>query len=298
MLEIIKYNFHAFIAALLPKSLNKNKNNNFSILIKKRHKIFWNAANAEKVRNTKMRAADPVEKWKDVKNWQRKLSNKYNSREFAKMHHCKLPELYWKGRDLDTLDLDKIPRHYVIRPTVGHSSGLVFLMNESINLMDGKTYSAENIKEVLQTALSKNAELEFLIEEFLRTEEGEYKIPDDFKLYMFNGEVATIQVINRLSPSRGTTACYDESWQPMENINTYYTSGNYQPPPKCLHEMVEKAKELSQSYEIFVRIDFYATDKGAVFGEFTPTPFLGSNFTPFADQLFISYWDKYCNNKI
>ena len=49
---------------------------------------------------------------------------------------------------------------------------------------------------------------------------------------------------------------------------------------------------------IFVRIDFYATDKGAVFGEFTPTPFRGLFFTPHADKLFIPLWDQYCNGLI
>lgn len=296
MLDSIKFNLHTFFDAIFPKAPEKNQE--FSNLIKKRHKTFWSTVNAETVRNTKMNAIDPIEKWKDVKNWQRKLSNKFNSREFAVKHSCKVPQLYWRGRNSDSIDFDILPDQYVIRPTVGHSSGLVFLMNCSVNLMDGKTYSSEQIKEILKKALNQNIKLEFLVEEFLRTEDGVYKIPDDFKLYMFNGEVAAIQVINRLGPSKGRTLCYDESWQVMENVNTYYAKGNYQSPPKCLREMVEKAKELSKSYEIFVRIDFYATDKGAVFGEFTPTPFLGSNFTPFADRLFMDYWDKYCNDKI
>jgi len=110
--------------------------------------------------------------------------------------------------------------------------------------------------------------------------------------------VATIQVINRLSPLKGYTTFYNENWELMENANTYYTKGETQAPPRCLKEMIEKAKELSKSYEIFVRIDFYATDKGAVFGEFTPTPFKGANFAACADTLFIVYWDRFCKGKI
>jgi hypothetical protein len=37
-------------------------------------------------------------------------------------------------------------------------------------------------------ALQNNPQLEFLIEEFMRTEAGEYRIPDDYKFYMFNGK--------------------------------------------------------------------------------------------------------------
>lgn len=263
-----------------------------------RHKIFWNEPNAEKVRNTPMNVSDPVSVWKDVPNWQRKLSNKHNAREFAKMHGCRVAELYWRGRDLQSLNFSSLPACYVIRPTVGHSSGLVFLMKNGINLMDGKLYQDHEIRETLSKAIETAPAVEFLFEEFLQTEQGEYKIPNDYKFYIFNGHVAAIQLINRLSPKKGYTTFYDEHWQPLDNINTYYPKGNYEALPRCFSDMIEKVKELSRSYEIFARIDFYATPKGAVFGEFTPTPFLGKHFTPSGEEMLVNYWDKYCFEKI
>jgi hypothetical protein len=62
--------------------------------------------------------------------------------------------------------------------------------------------------------------------------------------------------------------------------------------------MLTQVKSLSKEYGIFCRIDFYATPKGPVFGEFTPTPFKGKYFTVRGEKLFIHYWDKYCNGKI
>ena len=62
--------------------------------------------------------------------------------------------------------------------------------------------------------------------------------------------------------------------------------------------MVECSIKFIQSYKIFIRIDFYATDKGAVFGEVTPTPSLGIGFTPFANKLLTKYWDKFCPGMI
>ena len=59
---------------------------------------------------------------------------------------------------------------------------------------------------------------------------------------MFDGEVAAIQVIDRLGPCKGFTSCYDENWQLIENVNIYYSKGAYQPPPEGLKEMAEKAK--------------------------------------------------------
>lgn len=270
----------------------------FSDRIKNRHQVFWQAPNAEAIRNTIMSAVDPIEQWQNVEHWQRKLSNKYNSREFARKYGCQVADLYWKGRDLNTIKFEELPAHYVIRPTIGFASGLVFLMANGINLMDKQAYSPAAILKIMTQALQENPHLEFLIEEFIRTENGEYTIPNDFKFYMFDGEIAVIQVINRLSATKGYTNFYDQNWQLMPNLTVNYPGGNYQAPPACLPEMIAQAKTLSKAYEIFVRIDFYATDKGVVFGEFTPTPALGKGFTPGANRMLANYWNQYCKGKI
>ena len=274
------------------------RNTTFSHRIKKRHTIFWSDPNAEDVRCTIMHATDPAEKWQDVENWQRKLSNKYNSREFASKYGCKVAELYWKGRNVSCIDFNHLPDHFVIRPTIGHSLNMVFVMRKSENLMDGKTYSHDDIRQVLEKALAENDRLEFLIEEFVRTEAGDYKIPDDYKLYMFNGKIACIQVINRENNKKGYTSWYDENWNPLPNLTTNFPDGESQPRPACFDEMVEYARRLSEAYKIFIRIDLYGTDKGAIFGEVTPTPALGKGFTPFAEKLFNKYWDQFCKGMI
>lgn len=276
----------------------RKKPGEFNKRIKSRHKRFWSVDDAEVVRNTIMQASDPIEQWKDVTHWQRKLSNKYNAREFARKHGCQVAELYWSGREVRQIPFDTLPEYYVIRPTIGHSSGLVFLMNNGVNIMDGKTYSNEAIIGILEEALAGNIHLQFLVEEFLKNEAGEHCIPNDFKMYLFNGELAGIQVINRFGPSKGLTNFYDEHWNPIDNFNIYYPKGEVQAPPRCIDAIVADGKRLSKAYEIFVRIDFYATDHGAVFGEFTPTPFFGNHFTPEGEQMLVQYWDRYCTGKI
>lgn len=296
MFILTKATLLTHITALVGNLLIPSKG--FSQRVKKRNRIFWKSSDAVIVRNTIMNANDTMEKWKDVKNWQRKLSNKYNSREFARKHGCRVPELYWKGNNYTAIDFDNLPEHYVIRPTKGHSLKLVFLIKNSINLMDGKKYSKEDIKVVLSKALYDDQKIEFLFEEFVRTEDGEYKIPDDYKFYMFNGQIGCIQVINRLSNTTGFTSWYDENWNLLPNLTTNYPEGKVQPIPKCLQEMIDYAGKLSKSYEIFVRVDFYATDKGAVFGEFTPTPGLGNGFTADGEKLLTEYWEKFCYGRI
>ncbi|WP_347159733.1 ATP-grasp fold amidoligase family protein [Pontibacter chitinilyticus] len=269
-------------------------NGEFARRILYRHQTFWNAPDAELVRNSAMHPSASLEEWQSVDHWQRKLSNKYNARLFAQMHGCRVAALYWRGRDLSQLDFSSLPDQYVIRPTIGHSCNLVFLMDKHMNHMDKRFYSEADLKKIMAAALKQNPYQTFLIEEFVRSEQGEYKIPVDYKLSLFNGELAVINVINRMSPKAGLSSSYDENWNMLEDICQLYQHAPYQEPPACLPEMISFAKKLSKAYEIFIRIDFYATDKGAVFGEFTPTPGRGNGFTAKADQMLSDYWNKYC----
>ena len=293
MIQLIKRSLRSTI-----NSFSNNDNGEFAKRIKHRHNIFWNAADAETVRNTPMHAHNLIEEWQSAAHWQRKLSNKYNARLFAQMHGCRVAELYWTGRDLSHLDFGSLPEQFVIRPTIGHSCNLVFLMDNKMNHMDMRFYTEGELRKIMATALSKNPHQRFLIEEFVRSEQGEYKIPVDYKMSLFNGELAVINVINRMSPKLGLSSSYDENWNMIEDIGRLYQQSPYQEPPACLDEMIGFAKKLSKIYKIFVRIDFYATDKGAIFGEFTPTPGRGKGFTHKADKMLLSYWDKYCQEMI
>ncbi|TSD67382.1 hypothetical protein FFF34_008315 [Inquilinus sp. KBS0705] len=266
--------------------------------IRFRHKTFWKVDNAEEIRNIKMSAEDSLPKWRDTTHWQRKLSNKHNAREFAKMNGCQVPDLYWKGRNIQNLDFSALPANYVIRPTVGHSSNLVFVMADGTNLFDNKQYSPSKIVDVLSQALIANEHLEFLVEEFLRSENDQYSILTDYKFFCFNGKIATIMVINRLSPNSGFASFYDENWNEMETVQKNYPKAKTQEPPNCLGDMISNVKKLSKAYGIFVRIDFYATLKGSVFGEFTPTPSMGTKFTLYGKNQLLNYWDNYCKGLI
>ncbi|AMR32700.1 hypothetical protein A0256_15355 [Mucilaginibacter sp. PAMC 26640] len=266
--------------------------------IRERHQQFWNDPNAEHIRNTIMDAEDSIDEWKNVDHWQRKLSNKHNAREFAGKFGCKVASLIWEGRNVDEINFNSLPKHYVIRPTIGHSSNHVFIMKDGYNLFDKKRYQPKEILAILKQQVAANKHIHFLVEEFLQNEQGATEILKDYKIFCFNGEIACIWVIDRLSPTSGTACFYDSNWNLIKPINKKYLCGKYQAPPACLNDMLDQAKRLSKAYEIFVRVDFYATNNGAVFGEFTPTPSMGGNTTRFGQKLLMNYWNKYCAGMI
>ncbi len=88
---------------------------------------------------------DPDERWKCCPFWQRKLSNKWNGREFARRCGARVPELYWSGRDVEAVPFETLPRHYVVRSTSGSRAKNVLLMAGEKNLLDERTYTREQV---------------------------------------------------------------------------------------------------------------------------------------------------------
>jgi hypothetical protein len=270
----------------------------FTKRIKTRHRIFWTPRDAEEVRSRPIQQHEAVSEITKHPHWQRMLSNKANALCFANMMGCKLPHVYWQGKSINNINFDALPRQFVVKPTIGHSCNNVFLMDNGFNHMDKRYYSTEAIRASMAKVLEQNPRNEFLIEEFLRSETGEYRIPLDYKVHTFNGEIACIEVIDRKARNVCSENVFDAHWNKIENIGHKFTLGNNVEPPRCLGEIFEYAKMLSKVYGIYVRLDFYATDKGAVFGEFTPTPGIGVGFTRKANRMLTRYWDAYCKGMI
>ena len=268
----------------------------FTDRIKRRHRLLWKEA--QPLKNALLTRDHSLDDWKDEELWQRRLSNKLNAKEFAALNGCKTATLYWKGRDVEHIDFSVLPPQYVIRPAVGCGSKGVLLMKNGLNLFDKKIYTPQQIVRLLKESIGEHPNQFILIEEFLQNEAGAYEILADYKFFCFNGKIASIEVINRLSPNKGFCRFFDEQWTPMKPISLTYPQKHLSEKPRCFDEMLEQVKMLSKIYSIFVRLDFYATSRGAVFGEFTPTPNLGGGYSKFGHQLLVKYWDEYCRGQI
>jgi hypothetical protein len=277
----------------------------FSERIQKRYRLFWRKRRftrhgPERCRDTLLRCDDPPEAWHCCRYWQRKLSNKWNSREFARRHGVAVPELYWHGRSLEELCFDALPDCYVIRPTTGHSARNVFAMAEGVNLLDGKPWSEDRLREALRALLAEpwNARLQLLVEEFVGADDGERKLPTEFKLHTFGDRVAAIGVVER-GPDGARGGYYTADWTPLpEPLVPSRGAIPPQPPPDCLGSMLEAARTLGRAYGSYVRVDLYATPRGCVFGEFAPTPRLGRGFTAHAERYFEDLWRETMPDRI
>ena len=61
--------------------------------------------------------------------------------------------------------------------------------------------------------------------------------------------------------------------------------------PDCWDEMVASVQKIGEELNIYMRIDMFATNRGAVFGELTPTPHGGKGYSEFGDRFLGSYWE-------
>jgi len=277
----------------------------FSERIQRRALVWWGKPNkwrraatyrhllhTFKENNTLRDRNDPDRRWRCCALWQRTLSNKWNSREFAARHGCRVPALYWSGRRIGTLPIRSLPEHFVIRPIWGDSHRNVRVIADDTDLFTGKRYPRDHLAHQLRRTIGRIVRFPIMVEEFVRTESGAYELPIDYKCHMFGDVVGAIEVVHRPHyPGKAAHRCYSASWEPFDDcFNTTLPQSGVCDPPKCLDEILAYARRLGAAYGTYVRVDCYASDRGCVFGEFSSTPTAGRNFTPYADEYFEALW--------
>jgi hypothetical protein len=168
----------------------------------------------------------------------------------------------------------------------------VHVIDGGRELLRGEASPRETLAQRLRTERGWMARRPVLIEEFVRSEDGRYELPTEYKFYMFGADVAMVHVIDRNQP--GTRyRFYTADWIDIDDrINLRRDIGRRLDPPASYDAMLAAARRIGGAYDTFVRADFYATDRGVVFSEFAATPHQGRGFTEFAERFFGDYWAR------
>lgn len=203
----------------------------------------------------------------------------------------------------DEIDFDELPDQFVLK--CNHDSGGLAICTDKANF--NKAAAKKKIEKSLKSNFYwvgreyqyKNIVPKIVCEQYI-TETG--KVPEDYKIYCFNGEPDAILVCKDRFANGGHGAqysYYDHKWNFLP-YNKGESADN--PPdikkPENLDKMIEIAKELSKDF-IFARIDLYNINGTIYFGEITLSP--NSGFDPditmetdkmFGDKLQIPYWKE------
>lgn len=169
------------------------------------------------------------------------------------------------------IDWAALPDCFVLKAT--HGSGMNILVNDKSALDQPKV--AAQLRRWLKTDYSRkgrewvyrDSRRRIIAERFLHDASGQ--IPQDYKVFCFNGEPQYIQVdLGRFGHHR--RAFFDTAWQRQPFTILYEPNDGDVPRPLHLPAMMEAARTLAQDIP-FVRVDFYALPK-LVFGEMTFYP--------------------------
>jgi glycosyltransferase involved in cell wall biosynthesis len=250
----------------------------FSEMIKKRNHDWW-------------KGKKPV--------WQKKLSPKLAGRDYVEQLGMKVPKLYWKGEDVEEMPLfNQLPNKFVLKPEKGWSSNNVYCMKDGEDILTHKSYDREALVAALvnDKFVAENKPT-IMIEELLEPEEKQRSdgLPRDFKFYCFGDEIAMVHVAllkSEIYKEKNEHHYYTPDFRIIgQRIMDNRKQGTVPiERPDCWDEMVTTVRAIGRELGIYMRIDMFATTRGAVFGEFTPTPHGGGGYSEFADKYLGSFW--------
>lgn len=201
-------------------------------------------------------------------------------------HGVRIPQTLWTGTDVGALSNIELPEHWVLKPN--HRSGHVFFGHGRPDIASLERITQSWFQQVEGTVLHEwaylNARPLLLVEELLGVPGVS---PPDYKFYVFDGEVAAIQVhTGRHADHR--LRWYLPDWSPLDVASIRLQLSPVEPlPPSNLDKMVAIAGDLGRPFD-FMRIDLYNVDGDIFFGELTPYPASGiDRFVPdsFDDEL-------------
>ncbi|MBP2156375.1 ATP-grasp fold amidoligase family protein [Erwinia rhapontici] len=201
--------------------------------------------------------------------------DKYKAREIVKnkVGEKYLPKCYWVGDDLSKVNRNALPKKFVLKANHSWNKNIFCFNKDTFNWSESRNESSEWLQDDHylmhgEWAYSQIKKPLLIIEELL---EVDGDIPDDYKVYCFNGEPKLVKYDSGRNDIR-VQMHLDINWNPLPFHNP-----NYAPvtspvlKPKNFNEMLSIAKTLSEGFP-FLRVDLYNIHGRVYFGEFTLYP--------------------------
>lgn len=200
------------------------------------------------------------------------------------------PKRYFVLDNVDDIRKIKLPDNCVIKyNNLQVGKGIIFRKNgiftNNFDLNQVIDSLKKNNKQSPGCQISiKKIKQKVIIEELLiDSTKSDFLI--DIKLYAFNGVVHYLYIWEGWV--NGPKRHYDINFKRIKLQTNDDSIENYHKKPKYLNEIIDYGNKIAKELfsDTFVRIDFYSTTKGPMFGEFTFNPSGGNGFTKEADEI-------------
>lgn len=187
---------------------------------------------------------------------------------------------------------EELPNRFVLKWNFGNGFNLICMDKNDLDKKQSlsKLNRWGEIKSHLFHAEMqyKNIPKRLVCEKFLEGKEKD-NLPDDFKVYCFNGKPQYILFCEARNEGWPRFYFFDTEWNLARiNKDSLNAPENFTlPKPDSLSDILEYSRILSEDFK-FVRVDFYIVEGKVYFGELTFTPSGGFDIyrLPETDLLF------------
>jgi len=177
----------------------------------------------------------------------------------------------------DGIPFDRLPSRFVIKTTFGGDS-------DHVVFYDRATSDLESVRETCREWLKEANRIhgKVYIEELLL--DGQGRIPNDYKIYVFNGRARYLVVVcDRFSTKTFTYFDLDGNKLDMSRGGRPIGQNAQLPSRSRMQAMIQSAERLAKGFPL-VRVDLYDIADGIYFGELTFCP--GRGMLRFVPQRF------------
>lgn len=179
--------------------------------------------------------------------------------------------------DVEDIRWNELPEKFAMKWNFGASYNIICSNKAELDIIRTKKILRKWGKKKYWLGTSemqyKKCAKKIVCEKFLESDEG--TLPEDYKLYCFNGKVLAILYIVGRGEKQKHGGFFSTDWNYLGVASKWYEDFSVLPKkPKSLDNMISIAEALADGFP-FVRIDFYDIDGKAVFGEMTFTPGAG-----------------------
>ena len=236
------------------------------------------------------------------------VSDKLALNSFCETNDLPAPKIYKVWDNPDDITLHELPDEFVLKPNHMYSArGVMVLSRQSsssyFDAMTKNSFSESDIRTLEKELFLKSgnkSSMRFFAEEKVQDEEAQFKIPLDYKIFVFYGKVLLVSQVNRNTEPK-EFAWFDGDFDRLDltgNISTNWVHIAPGQPvkPDSWQEMLQVAYRASKLLKTpFVTVDMYASTRGAILGELTLTPggpFYGEmyKFAPELDRRLGDAW--------
>lgn len=186
---------------------------------------------------------------------------------------------------VDQINWNELPNQFAIKCNHGSGTNIICKNKDSLDINESKRKLKKWLKQNWywfgREWPYKNVKPKIIIEQLLTNENGD--IPNDYKFWVFNGEVKFINVHFKKN-NKTKINIYNRDWE-LQKFGMVFENdlSVIHERPKNLKKMITLAEKLSEKLP-FVRIDFYEINNRIYFGEITFYP--TSGFIKFTENEF------------